>query len=210
MCTYFSSWQYLNYNKSTDKEAMKRAHAGACMHMRFVSELYHEQVAGNRYFLHEHPRYATSWQLDCMKELQDLPSVDTVRGDQCEYGAVAPHGPTKGRPVKKPTGFMSNSLETRHALSRICEGRDGQCSRSEGCPHATCQGSITKDMAKYPRELCRAVLRGLTAQLRRDRRLVDGCYGIQVEDSAPVAESADEDLAATKQLYGPAQGYSGR
>ena len=65
-------------------------------------------------------------------------------------------------------------------------------------------------MAKYPRELCRAVLRGLTAQLRRDRRLVDGCYGIQVEDSAPVAESADEDLAAAKQLYGPAQGYSDR
>ena len=55
------------------------------MHMRFVSELYNEQVAGNRYFLHGHPRYATSWQLDCMKELQDLPSVDTVRGDQCQY-----------------------------------------------------------------------------------------------------------------------------
>ena len=42
MCTHFSSWQYLNYSKSNDKEAMMRAHAGACLHMKFVSELYYE------------------------------------------------------------------------------------------------------------------------------------------------------------------------
>ena len=176
--------------------------------MEFVAELYHEQVEGNRYFLHEHPRYATSWQLKCMEQLQELPGVETVRGDQ--YGAVAPHGPDRGCPVKKPTGFMSNSLEIRHALSRICEGRNGGCSRPEGGRHTACQGSITKDMAKYPRELCRAVLRGLTAQLRADRRLVNGCYGIQAEASPPVGESAGEDQNDQKQIYGPDQGYSGK
>ena len=201
MCTHFSTRQYLNYSKSADKEAVARAYAAACVHMRFVSELYHEQLAGNRYFLHEHPRYATSWQLECMAELQKIDGVEVIRGDQCQFGAVAPHGPGAGRPVKKPTGFMSNSPEILHALSRKCEGLNGECSRPAGGKHWICSGSICKDMAKYPRELCRAVLRGLTAQLRADKRLTAGCYGLQ---------AADEDNAVAEHVYGPAQGYSGK
>ena len=67
MCTYFSTWQRLNFSKSQDKAAVQRAYTGACMHMKFVAELYHEQLQGGRYFLHGHPRYASSWELDCMK-----------------------------------------------------------------------------------------------------------------------------------------------
>ena len=224
MCTQFSTWQYLNYSKSKDQAAMRRARAGACVHLEFVAELYHEQIDGGRYFLHEHPRHATSWKLECMTRLQEIPSVDTVQGDQCQFGAVAMKGPDRGRPVKKPSGFMSNSIEIRHALSRVCEGRNGECSRPQGGKHTTVQGSVTKSTAIYPRELCRAVLRGMTAQLRRDRRLIAGCCGIQVEglelDSEPVdketdgvmhghvvalaAEVKNEDAMAEKQLFGPA------
>ena len=74
----------------------------------------------------------------------------------------------------------------------------------------TCSGEIAKDMAKYPRELCRSVLRGLTSQLRADKRLIAGCYGIQAK-ADPVSGSAeDEDEGAEEFLYGPAQGYSGK
>ena len=97
----------------------------------------------------------------------------------------------------------------RHALLRICEGHGGECSRDEGGKHAICQGSITKAMAKYPRELCRAVLRGLTAQLRCDRRLVEGCYGIQAQAPCPPQGADCEGAAAEEQLYGPAQCYWG-
>ena len=78
--------------------------------------------------------------------------------------------------------------------------------RLGGGRHTPCQGSITKDMAKYPRELCRAVSGGLTAQLRADRGIIDGCYGIQAEAPSPVEGAESEDLASEKQLYGPAQG----
>ncbi len=37
-----STWQYLNCSKSSVKEAAARAYAAACMHIRFVAELYHE------------------------------------------------------------------------------------------------------------------------------------------------------------------------
>ena len=33
MCTHFSSWQYLDYSKGNDKDAMMRAQAGACLHL---------------------------------------------------------------------------------------------------------------------------------------------------------------------------------
>ena len=65
-------------------------------------------------------------------------------------------------------------------------------------------------MAKYTRELCRAVLRGISAQLRHDRKLVNGCYGIQVEAAGLDPVAADEEEEAAKQLFGPAQGYSGK
>ena len=82
------------------------------------------------------------------------------------------------------------------------------CTRPEGGRHTTVQGDVTKGTQKYPRELCRSVLRGLTAQMRADRRLVAGCYGLQVEgaglDPVPV------DAEAERQLFGPAQGYSGK
>ena len=55
-------------------------------------------------------------------------------------------------------------------------------------------------MARYPRELCRAVLRGIAAQLKADGRMQPGCYGVQMAD----------DESGLKQLYGPEQGYSGR
>ena len=37
-------------------------------------------------------------------------------------------------------------------------------------------------MARYPRELCRAILHGVSAQLKVVGRLLDGCYGVQVAD----------------------------
>ena len=79
---------------------MHRAYVGACAHMRFVAELYHEQIESNRYFLHEHPRYATSWKLDCTMQLENIPGVGVVRGDQCQYGAVVRTGKYKDRPSR--------------------------------------------------------------------------------------------------------------
>ena len=60
MCTAFSIWQGLNCAKSNDKPAMQRAFNDASALIEFVAELYREQMAGQRCFLHEHPRYASS------------------------------------------------------------------------------------------------------------------------------------------------------
>ena len=75
-------------------------------------------------------------------------------------------------------GFMSNSPEILRSLGRR---------------------SHAKAIATHPRELRRAMLRGLTNQLRVDGRLQPGCYGVQSQDDDCIRE-----------MYGPAQGYSGK
>jgi len=145
-----------------------------------------------------------------MKRLEEIPCVEVVRGDQCQYGAVAASGPDKDKPIKKPTGFMFNTPHVLHALSRICTGRRGECSRPEGGRHTVCSGNNAKEAAKYPRELCRAVLRGITAQLKTDRRLIGGCYGIQAKADPGSGLAGGEDEVAEEYWYGPEQGYSGK
>ena len=104
MCTAFSAWQHLNEAKSKDVEAVRRAKLQAIVHIDFVAELYQAQIDGGRYFLHEHPWNATSWQLDAVKKLLAVPSVQRVRGDQCQFGAEVQRGPHKSSPVMSAAG----------------------------------------------------------------------------------------------------------
>ena len=68
MCTAFSTWQRIN-DKIRDPSVCAAEKARAVVHLEFSISLYREQLRNGRYFLHEHPAYATSWQEDAMKRL---------------------------------------------------------------------------------------------------------------------------------------------
>jgi len=201
MCTHFCTWQALNAAKAQDVTAMRRARAAAIVHMNFVAELYQEQMQGDRYFLHEHPMWATSWELPNIEQILTRPDVTRVHGDQCQFGAEIQSGEHRGQPIKKPTGFMTNSPAIARALGVRCSGVKGLCSRPQGGAHQLCTGRHATEAAKYPRSLCKAILRGIRDQMREDSLLKDGCFGVQ----AP-----DEDAEVQKNTRGPAQGYSGQ
>ena len=200
-CKAFCTWQALNAAKSGNTEEMRRNTIKAIAHIDFVTELYAEQVAGGRYFLHEHPDGASSWKLPSVEAILQLRGVQRVRGDQCQYGAEVCSGMHRGDPVMKPTGFMTNWPEIAACLSARCEGRAGACSRKTGGFHRLCSGRIAREAAKYPPGLCRAVLRGIRNQMREDGMILSGCYGVQV---------ANEDTEVMKNMKGPLQGYSGQ
>ena len=180
---------------------MRRAMARAIKHIDFVVSVYREQLENGRYFVHEHPANATSWQLKSIEDLMQASEVGRVVGDQCQYGAQVHRGPAKGQPIRKPTGFMSNSSEVLRALSRKCSGRGGVCSRSSGGRHAVCSGTVATDAAIYLRKLCQALLLGIASQLRVDNMAKDGCFGVQVPDD-------DRDVEMS--IRGPESCYSGR
>ncbi len=115
--------------RNSNPDEMRRAKARATKHIEFMSMMHEEQLKGGRYLLHEHPMFATSWQLSRIKNLMEMDCVKRVRGDQCQCGATAARGPKKDDPVMQPTGFLSNSPEVLKALSRRCTGRHGICLR---------------------------------------------------------------------------------
>ena len=200
-CRRFSTWQALNRSKHGESTEDKRAMIEAKLHIAFVASLYREQLDGGRYFVHEHPYWATSWPLDEIQELLEIPGVQRVRGDQCQFGQEIRSGLNKGDPINKPTGFMTNSECIAKALARVCHGRDGSCSRPGGGTHRLCSGSHARRAAVYPPGLCRAIIKGIMEQLKADDLLIDGCYGVQVPN---------DDAEVLREMYGPAQGYSGR
>ncbi len=78
MCTHFCTWQALNYAKSEDKDRMDRARTAAEVHINFVASLYEEQMDAGKYFLHEHPMWATSWAMPRMRAVLERAEVQRV------------------------------------------------------------------------------------------------------------------------------------
>ena len=87
-------------------EALKRR---GIKHLEFCCNIYLEQVRGGRYFVHEHPLTATSWQVECMDKLRKMPMVYTAEGHMCAYGMTSADQRGPGF-VKKPTRFLTNSI----------------------------------------------------------------------------------------------------
>ena len=75
--------------------------------MLFRSELYRIQAKAGRYFLHEHPAYASSWQTEIIESIMNDDFVIKAACDQCQYGSADDNG----NPVKTPTSFMTNAPE---------------------------------------------------------------------------------------------------
>ena len=59
------------------------------VHLRFVCELYQEQLRHGRYFLHDHLAQASSWAEGCIKEVMQAEGVDVITADQCMPGIPA-------------------------------------------------------------------------------------------------------------------------
>ena len=83
MCTAFSTWQRIN-NKFRDPVTVKGELKRAKQHLEFCVELYREQAKAGRYFLHEHPAYASSWQTDIMESIMKYERVVKATADQCQ------------------------------------------------------------------------------------------------------------------------------
>ncbi len=175
-CTPYSAWQTLNSARhGWPPGELERRRVAGDVHLAFVCELYNLQMAGGRYFLHENPDKATSWERECMQKIMQDERVHRSVGDQCQYGQQS----YLGDPVKKPTGWLSNAPEILKAISRRCRGRGGECARRAGGRHATASGRIAREAAVYPFRLCRAILQGCRAQLIKDGKLQDGIFGLQ-------------------------------
>ena len=91
---------------------------------------------------------------------------------------------------------MSNSIEIRKALSKVCKGKQGHCSRTEGGDHILCNGRVARLAVIFPVKLCKAILSGFSNQLRRDGVTSPGVIGMHEADHGRHNESSMHDVSA--------------
>ena len=133
----------------------------AIEHIKFCVSIYWRQMNAGRYWLHEHPWGATSWQIPEMDELLHDPRVQVAYADQCQFGLTSKirAGSDERGPAKKPTGPVRNSWTIAKRLRRTCQ---------HDHVHVKLEGGRAKAAALYPDELCMDMCSGLKEQIEYD------------------------------------------
>ena len=88
-CDQWSIMQNLNNNKR-DPEDIKRKLIEARIHLSFCAELYRMQIDAGRYYLHENPTSAKSWEEPCIREIMQHSDNFTTRVHMCAYNMKIP------------------------------------------------------------------------------------------------------------------------
>ena len=91
-------------------------------HIQFVIKVYRMQLEAGRWFLHEHPAKAMSWDLKEIRKLGNEQGVLISEADQCMYGLTTWDADGSRRPAQKRTKFMTNSPAISAELQRKCRG----------------------------------------------------------------------------------------
>ena len=163
-CTKFTVLMNLVMSKNISAEQRAKFHAEldkAIGHIRFCVKIYYKQIMAGRYFLHEHPAGASSWELHEIIDLMSRVDVMEVIAHQCASGLTTTDVEDKSKqvPVKKPTRFITNSWCIGESLDRKC-----QCQ----VPHGSLLGGRAAAAAIYPDKLCDAICKGIANQIKQD------------------------------------------
>lgn len=146
-------------------------------HLRFCFVLNQIQWEQGRYFLHEHPKSASSWDQSSVKQLCSCEGISKYDSDMCCFG-MHEMGKDGLEFVKKPTTFLTNAEEIRKLLGEQCEGMH---------KHIHLLNGRAKRAEIYPDELCLRILKGRMKQMERDGRIQEcgvGC--IMPEDEIDI------------------------
>jgi hypothetical protein len=123
-CTMFSTLQNLS-KKQRNKVAFDKAMKNAKEHVKSCVEIYKMQMCAGRYFLHEHPNSASSWNMPEVADMVAHADVDVVTCDMCAYGLKVTDKIGEAL-VEKRTRLMSNSPEIIKRVGLQCGHRTAQ------------------------------------------------------------------------------------
>ena len=97
--------------------------ADAQKHVKFCLELYEMQRSAGRYFLHEHPNTATSWQMPEVVAFASQSDVETAVCDMCAYEMKVRDGEGEAY-ARKSIRLMSTAPQVLKWLRKTCSNPD--------------------------------------------------------------------------------------
>ena len=182
-CGPFSALQRIS-RKKRDPGEYREMKDRARHHLKTAVGFYWRQLKRGRYFLHEHPKTAESWQEECVKELEAHPGVHKVTGPMCRWEMTATDKracPPRTGYVLKETTWLTNCPALAKILAGICSNKDGS---KPWHRHVQLIGGIAAGAAVYPPALVRGVLKGIKEQMIEDGNL----SSVEAYASGAVAE----------------------
>ena len=150
-CTAFCAWNHHMNFREMDPERVRRMLEEGRVHLQFMASLYQLQIDAGRFFVHEHPATAVSWDERCILKILAHNDVHLMKSDQCQFGLTTPGLGGKPMPALKPTKFMTNSVPMAELLSRTCKPINFQSLAGGRCAAA----------AFYPLPLLRNLIKGI-------------------------------------------------
>ena len=159
-------------------------------HLRTAVQAYRAQMDAGRYFLHEHPKGARSWEEPIVKELRDDPRVYEVTGPMCRWKMESSDAWGKGL-VKKETRWLTNSRHIAMMLSGVCSNTQGKTWHR----HVNLINGRARSAQVYPPALVRGILEALRSQLAEDGEFSPSLNFLgagPVPDAKPVIDEEQE------------------
>ena len=172
-CAQFSRINQLNRGRvSKEVWEWRQAQGRRLLHVAIKS--YWQQLHAGRYFLHEHPAFASSWNDPKMQQLVAQPGVFLVQGPMCRWGmrVKSKKDPFEGY-ARKETKWLTNSPFLAKILQGTCSAsRDPTDPKYDWHRHLQLiGGTLCRQAQVYPAKLVKAALRGILKQMEHD-----GCH----------------------------------
>ena len=164
--------------------------------LQLVVSICLKQHAKQRYYLVENPAGSLAWIFEhILARLLEEAAGKYVIGDQCAYGH---RDLVSQKPVKKPTGWLSNSEAILNKVGKRCRCAWGAHEQLLGSNRG---GLRSAQAARYPQALCAAICSGVKHQMEIDYALSmsfrDGQHALAAEDQQDEAMNSDEDPFVT-------------
>lgn len=199
-CDPFSQLQYLNDVRRTPQQAAEVRERGR-VHLNNSVRLYEGQMRNHLYFLHEHPKTATSWSESSVRDLASRKGVYYVEGPMCRWGMVATD--SRGTaPVLKETGWLTNSPVLAKRLAGVCSNKH---SSKPWHRHVGLINGRSAEARIYPPRLVAAILRGVREQLRLDGEIM-GFENYPVPTEADFTYDKQEDEEQLEEFWDDVHG----
>ena len=164
-CTTFSPLRRLSNHKRGPKVVAEEERLGEERLVKAI-EICKLQMSLGGFFLHEHPKGSTSWEIPVVKELVAQEGVYLVQSPMCKFEMKQVDKDGEGY-IRKETLWLTNCKE-------IAEELEGECKNLKGKElhrHIHLIGGRAKAAQVYPKPLVREILRGLRNALMESKQL---------------------------------------